>query len=80
MFCLHDASTHLKSARTSTRHASTEPPHNDVVSAMGEEWRKHHAEHGKLPEIEDFAKVVARNLDEMDEELFNDRSKQMRLA
>ena len=41
---------------------------NDVVSAMGEEWRKHHEEHGKLPEIEDFAKVVTRNLAEMDEE------------
>ena len=26
MFCLHDASTHLKSTRTSARHASTVPP------------------------------------------------------
>ena len=43
---------------------------NDVVSAMSEEWRKCHAEHGKLPEIEDFAKVVTRNLAEMNEELF----------
>ena len=37
---------------------------------MGEEWRKYHAEHGKLPKIEDFAKVVTRNLAEMNEDLF----------
>ena len=43
---------------------------NDIVSAMGEEWRKYHAEHGKLPKIEDFAKVVTRNLAEMDMDLF----------
>ena len=27
MICLHDVSAHLKSARTSARHASTVPPH-----------------------------------------------------
>ena len=43
---------------------------NDIVSAMSEEWKKYHAEHGKLPKIEDFAKVVARNLAEMDMDLF----------
>ena len=25
---------------------------NDIVSAMGEEWRKYHAEHGKLPSLD----------------------------
>ena len=31
MICLHDASAHLKSTRTSTRHASTVPPHVNPV-------------------------------------------------
>ena len=43
---------------------------NDIVSAMGEEWRKHHAEHGELPAVEDLTKVVTRNLAKMNEELF----------
>ena len=43
---------------------------NDVVSTMSEEWRKCHAEHGKLPEIKDFAKFATRNLAEMDEDSF----------
>ena len=38
---------------------------NDIVSAMSEEWKKCHAEHGQLPSITELHKVVARNLAEI---------------
>ena len=42
-FCLHDASAQLKSSRTSTRHASTVPPHvNPAAQHSGGQSHKHH--------------------------------------
>ena len=43
MICLHDASAHLKSSRTSAGHASTVPPHvNPAAHGSGRQLHRHH--------------------------------------